>query len=247
MFLHFNTIEVIQDLGGIKTAEGRVIKPKLLLRSSELNRLSKNELKLLKNEYNLRDVVDFRSTKSMVNRKDNLDSSIAYHHHHVLDFLEINSYTREIKVPPDDFFLHVYRSLAREPKAIDTYRHFLKYVIACKEGSILWHCTSGKDRTGVATILLLYLLGCDMETIYNHHFAINEITIPILEKKLATIESDEDNAIDYYKAFYLAKRKYIDEYFNVINDEFGSLDEYINKHLKITDFDIKTLRDRYLI
>ena len=104
MFLDFKSVENIRDLGGIKTRDGFIVKSHLLLRSADLHKLSKDELEILKKDYNLKVVIDFRSTNSSRVRKDLLDDSIIYHHTFVLKELENHSYHQDIKVTPDEFF-----------------------------------------------------------------------------------------------------------------------------------------------
>ena len=246
MFLKFKTIDNIRDMGGVKTADGRVLLYKRLLRSSDLHRLSSDELAILKSEYQLRVVIDFRSTNSTVARKDRLDETIKYFHKYTLDFLEKNSYTRDIKVDPDEFFKGVYRSLALREEAIDAYAKFFRILIDNDQGTILWHCTSGKDRTGIAAALLLWVLGCDMKTIYQEHFRTNEVTLPMLERKLQELRPDDNEAIKYYKAYYIAKKEYIDEYFHAIIEHFNSVDDYIKKQIKVSELEKSQLRERFL-
>lgn len=246
MFLKFTTIDNIRDLGGVKTADGRVIVAKRLLRSSDLHRLSPQELAILKDEYHLKVVVDFRSTNSTIARKDQIDSSIKYYHKYTLEFLENNSYNRDITIDPDDFFKGVYRSLALQKEAIEAYAKFFRILIANNQGAILWHCTSGKDRTGIASALLLYILGCDMETIYHEHFRTNEVTLPMLETKLREINPNDVDSIKYYQAYYVAKKEFIDEYFHAIIEHYVSLDDYIEKQIKVSKMEKDILRERYL-
>ena len=42
---------------------------------------------------------------------------------------------------------------------------FFHELAACREGAALWHCHTGKDRTGIAAGLILEVLGADWETI----------------------------------------------------------------------------------
>ncbi len=246
MFLTFTSIDNIRDLGGVITQDGYRIKDKLLLRSSDLHRLTQDELTVLKDDYRLKAVVDFRSTKSYVKKPDLIDETIAHHHLYVLHYLENHSYDRDIPVPPEQFFRGIYRSLALNPEAIDAYRRFFQILIQAEDGAILWHCTSGKDRTGIASALLLYLLGCDMETIYREHLATNEIMEPMLKQVLMAVDPDDEEEINFHEVFYLAKKEFLDEYFQAIEQNFGSLDRYVRQQLKLTPADVETLKTRYL-
>ncbi len=42
---------------------------------------------------------------------------------------------------------------------------FFRELAACEHGAALWHCHTGKDRTGIAAGLILEVLGADWETI----------------------------------------------------------------------------------
>jgi len=246
MFINFKTVENIRDLGGIETIDGHKIVSKRLLRSSELQHLSKRELDILKNNYDLKVVIDFRSTKSTVTRKDKIDDSIRYLHMIVLNFLETNTYGTEIKISPDEFFIDIYRSLAVSPDAIATYRDFFRVVLAQEQGCILYHCRSGKDRTGIATTLLLHALGVDKASIYQEHFLTNEVMRPLYEQKLKELDPSDIDSINFYHALYIAKKEYIDEYYRAIEEKYGSMDRYLREQIGVSDQEIVILRNRYL-
>ncbi|MEI7487588.1 MAG: tyrosine-protein phosphatase, partial [Chryseobacterium sp.] len=105
---------------------------------------------------------------------------------------------------------------------------------------ILYHCTAGKDRTGIITALILSVLKFDKETIYNDyllsnnnyrknlvqkrlnlannlHFIYPKMDLKVLEK-LSWIESD-----------------YLDAAFDEINKKYGSVDIYIQQVLGISE------------
>ncbi len=42
------------------------------------------------------------------------------------------------------------------------------------ERAVLWHCTGGKDRTGLAAMLILSALGVDEETVVKDYLLTNE-------------------------------------------------------------------------
>lgn len=246
MFLDLCTVENIRDLGGIKTKDDRIIKSKRLLRSSTLHQLSQEEFNKLKTEYNLKTVLDFRSTKSAKNKLDAIDNSVCYEHIYVLDYLEDHGYTEDITVSPDEFFINIYRMLALSDRAIKAYRLFFDRLMNQKDGTILWHCTSGKDRTGIATVLLLSALGCSKETIYEEHFLTNQITTPLLDQKMLEIDKDDEDKINYYEAYYIAKKKYIDEYYKAIENKYGSIDKYLEYAIRLSSESINELKTRYL-
>ena len=110
MEMYFRSVKNIRDLGGIMTQDGHRIKEKMLIRSSALDALSPYEFDILKNEYNLNLVIDFRTTKSFVNKPD-LVGNIRREHLITYKFLETQQFTHDIGCECDDFFLKVYRGI----------------------------------------------------------------------------------------------------------------------------------------
>ena len=54
------------------------------------------------------------------------------------------------------------------------YRALFRVLLELPEGrSVLWHCTDGKDRTGVASMLILAALGADRRTILEDYLLTN--------------------------------------------------------------------------
>ena len=58
-----------------------------------------------------------------------------------------------------------YQQMYLPEDGIAMFRGFFKELLDADGGAVLWHCVSGKDRTGNATMLLLTVLGVDKETI----------------------------------------------------------------------------------
>ena len=247
MILDFKTVANIRDLGGIRTIDGYVIKDKLILRSSDLHLLSEEEYERLLSEFNLKMVVDFRSTKSFVGKKDRIDGRVKQIHTLVLKRLEKESYDRTIKEDPDDYFRHIYEQIATNEEAVETYRQFIRHLISCDDGAILYHCTSGKDRTGIATTLILYILGCDYKTILLEHLESNKVTYKLFLNDLAKHKNPSAYDRKFYETFHIAKKKYLDCYFDSIAKKYGSYDRFVHEILGVTEEDTELLRKRYLI
>ncbi len=245
-FLDFKTVKNIRDLGGIRTKNGSFIKYKCLLRSADLSNLSIEELNRLKTEYNLKTVIDFRSSHSYFKKKDKLDESITFKHYFVLDYLEKNQFTTDFGYPYDRFFMKIYEDFATKKKSFKAYRGFFDYLLANDDGAILWHCTSGKDRTGIATILLLKILGCDDETLYAEHEKTNEFAITELNNYLNSHPNTNVIERNYRECQFIAKRAFLEHFFDVVNKKYGGLDNFISNTIGVTDKERNILKKRYL-
>ena len=54
---------------------------------------------------------------------------------------------------------NLYLDMAMSAFSQQGFKRFFDLLLDCREGAVLWHCTGGKDRTGLAGYLLLYTLG----------------------------------------------------------------------------------------
>jgi protein tyrosine/serine phosphatase len=69
---------------------------------------------------------------------------------------------------------------------------------------------------------------------------------PMLKQVLMTVDPDDEEEINFHEVFYLAKKEFLDEYFQAIDQHFGSLDRYVLDQLRLTAPDIEMLKKRYL-
>lgn len=245
MFLDFKSVRNIRDLGGISLKEGK-IKQGLLLRGGSLFTLNKEEYDILFKQFNVKTIIDFRSVNSFYTKPDKYPEGINYKHYFVLDFLDNVLYKLDMKISPRDFFFEIYKGFALDSKAINAFSSFLKDVINTKEGAIYIHCTSGKDRTGIAVTLLLLILGASKETIYNEYLLSNEYTQNELDRFIRANPNLDQFEMEFYDRFYLVKKEYLDIYFESIISEYKSIPNYLEKALKITPIDQNLIRKRYI-
>jgi protein-tyrosine phosphatase len=110
---------------------------------------------------------------------------------------------------------------------------------------MLFHCTAGKDRTGIAAALILYALGVDEETIFNDYEATNYYRRNENAKAIAQMVKyyglDEKMATNMMGA----KREYIQSTFTTIKAQYGTVDLYLEKVLGLNSKKIKQLRAIY--
>ncbi len=162
----------LRDIGGYTTRDGAIVRTKLLYRSNQLSRISPNDMKRiaalgLKNEYDLRtaeeraelpDELPPGVNNIWLNVLADSDQSAPAQLGKLLQKpLEANAALGGGKV--EDMFEKGYRDFVSLPSARKAYRQL--FVDLAKQGSVpaLFHCTTGKDRTGWAAAALLALLG----------------------------------------------------------------------------------------
>lgn len=189
----------VRELGGYINKENKILKKGRFIRSGGISELNEEDCEYLYN-YGIRTVIDLRSESERSVKPDRLNNykDVKNYAFSLSDDAEPSKMQTIIDATMD----HLYcRILDKSQKMIGD---ILKIMLA-SEGSVLFHCTAGKDRTGVLAMLLLKLADVDEDTIINDYAASYQNLLPIinrLQQSLADIhmklplhvfESDPEN------------------------------------------------------
>ncbi len=152
----------LRDLGGYRAGPASV-RTGMVYRSGMTHTISHTGLQALAERCRLRTVIDLRSTRER--DEDGLASfdSLGAAHHHV-------AITDEISAPAEEQRQRFAEMRAGTFDWTDSYvrmlrggglafRRFFDIIAAPEALPALFHCTAGRDRTGVAAALLLRSLG----------------------------------------------------------------------------------------
>jgi protein-tyrosine phosphatase len=160
----FNT----RDLSALKIDNKR-IKENRLIRSGHLHNLTENDVNTLKN-LNLKVVIDFRSEHEFIHRSDKRIEGVTYLNFPSLPKKELaskgsNSDSNLLDLVDKEkggfnMLKETYKNLFLTKEGIESYKNFFKVVTNNNEGAVLWHCSQGKDRAGMAAFLLEYAFRC---------------------------------------------------------------------------------------
>lgn len=255
-------IQNFRDLGGIVNMEGRTVKHGLLLRSAALVQASDQDIELLEKEYKVRTVVDFRSDHEVMLSPDrDIPGSINVH----LPMIDSNGNVwRDIMgdaIDGDPLEMLVKRAgtplvqqLARDmyvdltmkPMAQGQYARFMRLILDTTDGAVLWHCSQGKDRTGVGAALILAALGCGQEDIVNDYDISNIHYAKQVDGFIKNMNVTDPDSIMVIRTFVGANTDYFRQALDTMAKEYGSLYGYVRDCLGLTEQEIQTLRDRYL-
>ena len=238
--LKIKGIRNIRDLSQVPVKDGK-IKNNMLFRSSHLNGISPKTAEMLVKNFNLTAVVDLRTPTERSKKPDYKIDGVKYFEIPIFDY-EIPGISRELKPTADNIpdLVEMYRKIM-QGESLERLATAVKTVMnSAENGAVLFHCTQGKDRTGILTAILLLILGADKADIVKDYTFTNIINIKYANalSRLVIILKRDRVFADKVKAAMLAKTEYIDEVFKVV-DEKG-IDGFVSDVLGISGKEINS-------
>lgn len=243
-----------RDLGGKRGFGGKIVKSKKLLRSGQIVGLSSQEKAILLDEYKLKNIIDFRDESEVVRTPDDALVGTKYYHINVMKDTKLKAVNMDnVKdhLHPSEmrqFMLDVYKEIILNETSHKAYRQFLLLLLEENDGSSLFHCFAGKDRTGIAAAIVLNILGISKEVIMKDYLltneqrkVANEQIINDLQKKGFSLEAQE--------SFMIAlnvEKEYLQNAFDIASKEYGSFDNYIKEALGFSVDEQEHMRNLYL-
>ncbi|MBW4891358.1 tyrosine-protein phosphatase [Mucilaginibacter sp. HMF5004] len=236
-----------RDIGGYNTTDGHHVKWGLIYRSADMSKLTDTDLAELAKR-NIAYDVDFRGKQEAAQAPDRLNPNTDY----ILcpagsddvNQSMIKSLATVHGQQGDSVITAYYKNITY---LADRYKPFFEKLLALPENkSLVYHCTAGKDRTGIGTALLLYSLGVPYQTIVNDYLASNYYRAAENEKSIKGmvqfLHIDEPVARDVLSV----KKGYLDATFAAINQQYGSVNAYLTTAIGLDDAKIKLLRNKFL-
>ncbi|WP_083310826.1 MULTISPECIES: tyrosine-protein phosphatase [unclassified Corynebacterium] len=101
----------------------------------------------------------------------------------------------------------------------------LLQALAYEDGAVVFHCSAGKDRTGLGAAFLLAILGVSYEAIEQDFLASNAYL-------------NREDAVD---------KKWLKMSWDAIEENYGTFDNFVRQGIGLSDADINQLRQKYLV
>lgn len=249
----------LRDLGGIRTSDGRRIRHGMLYRSSYLYNLSESDAEYLHDLIGLSTVVDLRSPSELAEKKDTIPDDVKYIHLPPLNDEQNPSVNRKNRLGilkaimakeggAKKHLSDIYRLMITQRESLDAFKKMLDIMSDDESHAVLWHCTQGKDRTGIATMVALMALGVDRNEIMRDYMKTNRscffknfwifIGVSIVTFNVCTAYS-----LDLLLS---ARRFFLEAAFDEIDTVYGGTEGFLKNGIGLTDGDISKLRSIYL-
>ncbi len=245
-----------RDLGGIRTRDGARIRDKRLYRSGQLYFLGYEDKELLVKDYQLRNIIDFRTLRERTERPDpklNLvrattleivkEEALGITHDQ-----ESHQKSRSLIANAKESLKGLYEGIIESLYSADKYSQFLQLLTQPSDGAYLWHCSAGKDRVGIGTALLLYTLGVSLDDIMEDYLATKEFLKPEVERFLAREVQSGATAEELatMEVFMGVDEEYLASAFQTMVKIEGSIDQYLARRLHLDYATTSALRTLYL-
>lgn len=248
-----------RDLGNLPAADGRKIKKRKLYRSGHLCKISETAAKYLYEEKDLRTVIDLRSPSELAEKQDVVDAGVRYIHLPPLNDEQNPSINRKnrkqvlfsIMAEEGGAKKHlsdIYRLMITQRESLEAFKEMFKILIDENSSAVLWHCTQGKDRTGVASAIVLLALGVDRKDIMRDYMKTNRSgalinALIFIGVSIVTFSIHTAHSLN----LLLSARKYfLQAAFDEIDSVYGGTQEFLRNGIGLSDEDILRLQNIYL-
>ncbi|MBI5504869.1 MAG: tyrosine-protein phosphatase [Deltaproteobacteria bacterium] len=230
-----------RDLGGLPGPGGRRVVARRVFRADRLSHLTKADSALLSG-LGITRVFDLRSSAELAGDGVGEFAAAGDRHRHVplvqvalsagdptIDWTKINLHDRYLEM------LRV---------GGEVIRTVFEHIAGAGVSGTVFHCTGGKDRTGVLAAVLLRALGVDDEVIVED-YAVSEVYLePIVRLYRESLEAE---GLDPAAILYLcgSPPRRMRDMLTAIDETWGSIDDYLGA-IGVTEAIVTELRRRLL-
>ncbi|MEY8436693.1 tyrosine-protein phosphatase [Atopobiaceae bacterium 24-176] len=254
-----------RDLGGLATSDGHVVARGRLLRSGELHGASVVDARALA-DLGLSAVVDFRTERERSSAPDpaalfpGVDfefvpviSASAAGITRSMDLRDLLSLFREYERGAEDRMSEMYAEIVTGDEGRAGYHRFFNIVMEAGErprpSAVLWHCSAGKDRTGIAAALLEHALGVPEELVVEDFLASNRFTQPGWAKAVLALGDRHlfpSKVAAMVHVLYTVEEQSLRRAFDAVRKGWGSVDAYLDRELGMDAERVQRLRELFL-
>ena len=243
-----------RELGGYEADEGKHVKWGQIWRGIPTAKLTSEADRKLLDSLGLRLILDLRSTEEAQKAPDHVPDGarlvqicgLCAEDGHEIAFGP-GDIERLMQNTPegDDIPRAMYRRMLTGNKAFKE----LFRALEAGETPVLFHCSAGKDRTGVAAMLILLALGASDETVCADFEQTNvcrkaEIDA-VLQEHAAEIAADPERKRHYY-GLEGVQPELAPFVLGLIREQFGSAENYLETEYGLTPARLMRLRRMYL-
>lgn len=230
-----------RDLGGYPAQNGKIVSWNKIYRSADISKLTENDLHKIE-KLNISSDCDLRGPSETKSAPDKLLPNTKYY-----NFLagseNLQTNLNYAKINADSMMMAMYTQTDYlKAKYAPLFELLIK---TPKNEALLYHCTAGKDRTGMATALIFSSLGVDKKYIIADYLATNiywkntRIKMTEMLKKTGMSSESIQKLLD-------ANPSYIQSFLSAIDQRYGSMNHFLITEIGLNARKIRKLKKLYL-
>jgi protein-tyrosine phosphatase len=236
----------LRDLGGYTTRDGRTVRRGLLYRSTELSKLSEPDEATLAG-FGLHTVFDLRTATEQANQPDLLPDGVTLIPCDVMadatgaapaQLEDVLSDPTEASLLADGqgmaYMVGAYRQFVALPSGLAAYRRLFTTLLQPRTLPALFHCATGKDRTGWATAALFMLLGVPDEDVRAEYLLTNEYLLPALQPVFDTYAASGGDP-ELLRPLLGVDASYLDAAVDEMRARYGTVESYFADGLHLNE------------
>lgn len=228
---------------GKKNLEGKSIVN--IYRSADVSFADESDITNL-NQLNIKNIIDLRSSAEISSHPQLNVEGIVIEHVDIIGDGKQNEVERFEPSQLYDFMVELYGTAFI---TTDGFKAELESISRLDGAPFLFHCTAGKDRTGITGAILMYILGFTKQQIIEEYLTIDLALVDsIYERFIEELDSQvvvENEA--NLRAIASVKREFIESFFNGVEREYGELENFISEKLEIKAEERQLLIKNYLV
>ena len=245
--LSINSVSNFRDV-----AIGPKMKKNLLFRCAKLSTLNNEDIVKLENIKPYA-IIDFRDPKEIKKAPDNLSDNLFKKYVSLpISANTLNRMVSEKNIQGDNRL--TYEKVMEESYKLylnnhkHVWKEFINILLNSNSNPIIFHCSAGKDRTGIASYIIQNLLNSSIELIYENYLLSNQLLSSIAATAEQTTSSKNDDlkiTNVMLKALGKVKKSYLNSSIYEIKEKYQTLEMYIFNELGFNENDIKKLIKLY--
>ena len=251
--LPFEKAENFRELGGYSGLGGKRVRHGVFYRTPALcNVATPHDIALFKS-LGIKTVFDFRSSAERTHQPDPDFANLTRYDISAItnpDGTEVNfdlKATFRCADSVQDMIEDVHKGYALLPFGNKAYQTMFREICAGNT-PVLFHCTAGKDRTGVAAALILLALGVSRADVIADYLITNscrKTDVAMIAEKIKTLMPD-GNAMQIATLVCGVQQESIELALNTIDEKYPDFEAYLAAECGVTHAMLARMRADYL-
>ena len=224
--IDFESVRNFRDLGGYQTLGGHKLAWRRLFRSATLRHVSKHDLTRLREETGLISVIDLRNASELERWGIGFLNELGFQYYNVPFITGSGDSNKEIELFREYTNMgEVYLFFIRHKEYGRRVVEALRIIAEPENHPVVFHCTAGKDRTGVLAAIVLSVLGIKDDDIVEDY----TLSAPYMRELVNDPEMAED-VKDLPSYFWEAVPESMSLFLSMLKREYGSARGYAEEH-----------------